>query len=156
MMGECLVARCAARLANAIGSCPIRNLGDGEGGRGEQEGSMEEEDGGVGTLFGMEGWRVKGRGLINSLLCFSNSHFCPPHPHIPAGPSRHGKSSSTTSASPPTYCPILFSFTAPHNLVTFFSLQVFKLTLSFYSLFANLKKSEPTSIWNFFTPYFVT
>lgn len=70
MMGECLVAPHAARLASGIGSSPIRNLGDGEGGRGEQEGWMEEEDGGVGTLFRMEGWTAKGERLdkLTSLL----------------------------------------------------------------------------------------
>lgn len=100
MMGECLVAPSSARLANAIGPCPIRHLGDGEGGGGEREGWMEERDReGVRTVLRMEGWAAEGGGLINSLLCFSDSHFCPPHPHIPAGPSRHGKSSSTTSSS---------------------------------------------------------
>lgn len=60
MMGECLVARCAARLANAIESCPKRNLGDGEGGRGEQEGLMEEKTVGWGPC---SEWRDgRGRG----------------------------------------------------------------------------------------------
>lgn len=141
MMGECLVARCAARLANAVGSCPIRNLGDGKGGRGEQEGWMEEEDSGVGTLFGMEGRTAKGRGLINSLLCFSHSHFCPPHPHIPAGPSRHGKS--------------LF-FSAPRNLVTFFLHKFLNGLIPFIPSPQIRRKANPQESGTFFPPYFVT
>lgn len=86
MMGECLVARCAAQLANAIGSCPIRNLGDGEGGGGEQEGWMEEEDGGVGTLFGMDGRGGRLDKLTSLLLQLSLLSSPPSHPSRPFTP----------------------------------------------------------------------
>lgn len=43
-------------MANAIGSCPIRNLGDGKEEEEEsRRGGWRRKTGGVGTLFGMEG-----------------------------------------------------------------------------------------------------
>lgn len=61
MMGECLVARCAARLANAIGSCPIRNLGDGKEEEEEsRRGGWRRKTGGWGPCSGWRDERQRG------------------------------------------------------------------------------------------------